>query len=123
MTDIEEVKTHNAKFAALQEQYLSNGRDKETLGKMYEVICEYLRNRLRKYCRDRRISLDIEEKTDIGAIWLIDRYLRDPSFKMERLSAYGHFGLLKALYSNIEEEQREISLDAIIDAYEKGDRD
>lgn len=123
MNNIEEVKTHNAKFADLQEQYFSNGRDSEILGKMYEVICEYLKNRLRKYCRDKNISLDIEEKTDIGALWLIERYLRDPDFKIDRLSAYGHFGLLKALYSNIEEEQKETSLDAIIDAYEKGDRD
>ena len=122
MTDKEELKMHNEKFAALQDEYYANGRDKETLGKMYEVICEYLRNRIRKYCRDRNLRLDVEDKTEIGAVWIIERYLRNPNFKIERISAYGHFGLLKALYSNIEEEKAEVSLDALVDAYEKGER-
>ena len=122
MEDKNELKTHNERFAALQTEYYENGRDKETLGKMYEVVCEYLRNRIRKYCCDRNLCLDIEDKTEIGAIWIIERFLRNPNFKIERISAYGHFGLLKALYSNKEEEKTEVSLDALIDAYEKGDR-
>lgn len=120
MTDTEEIKLHNEVFADLQNQYFKNGRDHEILAKMYEVFCEYLKNRINKYCRDKNIRLDVEEKVDIGATWLLERYLRNPDFRIERLSAYAHFGLLKALYSNIEEEKAEVSLDSILDAYERG---
>jgi hypothetical protein len=101
---------HNESYDSLQTEYLKT-RDGRTLGRMYEIAKEAAFNYLRKYCRSHGVSLDIEELSHDAAMFVIEQYLRKPEWKVLRISAYIHFGVIKVLYRDKERETREVSLD------------
>jgi hypothetical protein len=108
-------KTHNEIYESLQNNYLET-RDNRILGKMYEIAKEAAANYIRKYSRQRGLfNLDIEEKSHDSALFVIEQYLRKPDFKVDRISAYIHFGTRKALFKNKDIEMNELSYDEILE--------
>jgi hypothetical protein len=103
---------HNSGYAVLQEKYLKT-RNNSLLERMYGIAEEAARNYLKKYCRKKGIRLDnLGEKAHDAALYVIEQHLRKPGFKVMRLSAYIHFGVLKALYKNKDQEMNETSYEA-----------
>jgi hypothetical protein len=78
---------HNERFALLQEKYLE-ARDSRLLGKMYGICVELAMNYIKKYARQRGLRLDAEEPAHDSAAYIIGRYIKDSSFKLEPLSGY-----------------------------------
>ena len=110
--------THNEKFDKLQQEYYDHERDKKILSQMYLVALECCRNYIKKYCDDKGLySIDIEEKSEDAAIYVIDKYLKHPDFKIKKLSAYAYFGVLKALFCFAEQEKHETSLEVMQEKY------
>jgi len=86
------MKSHNEQYKPLEEHYLKT-RDKETLGKMYLIICSMGRNFVRNYVKKNNLyyqysSEVIEEKSHDMATIIIARYLNNPNFKIGSASAY-----------------------------------
>jgi hypothetical protein len=105
--------THNEIYEELQNKYLAT-RDKEILGKMYCVAREAARNYLKKYCRNHGLyNLDVEELSHDAALFVIEQYLRKSDFKVEKISAYIHFGVKKVLFKDKDIEMRELSYEQL----------
>lgn len=105
--------THNVRFAKLQDEYLES-RKPETLVQMYTLVREIESNYIYNYIKKHGLSFDFDEtedKIEDATIFVIDKYLKKKDFKIEKLSAYAHFGMLKALFKDKEKEQalKEIS--------------
>jgi hypothetical protein len=101
-------KTHNEQFTELQAEYLKT-RDERHLSRMYCLCVDLASNYITKYARERGLYLDIGELSHDSAIFVIDQYLRKPEFKIDRISAYIHFGCVKVLYQGKERDRREVS--------------
>jgi hypothetical protein len=102
--------THNDRYSVLQEKYLKT-RNGALLERMYGIAGEAARNYLRKYCRRKGIRLNnLTEKAHDAALFVIEQYLRKPAFKVIKISAYIHFGVLKVLFKDKERETREVTL-------------
>jgi hypothetical protein len=124
------AKTHNERFAELQEAYLQT-RDQKHLNEMYRLCVDIATNYIRKYARKRGLHLDIPELSHDSALYAIEQYLKKPGFRINRISAYMHFGCVKNLCRNKEREQREVSYDAYLlneqaayaveESYERGE--
>jgi hypothetical protein len=102
------MKTHNEQYEALQAEYLKS-RESKVLGKMYLIAKEAAKNYINKYCRARGLKLNIDELSHDSSIYIIEQYLRKPSFHIDKLSAYIYFGTKKVLFKDKDIEQREIS--------------
>jgi hypothetical protein len=101
--------THNEIYDELQQEYLIN-RDNKILGKMYEIAKAAAFNYIKKYCQSHGLfHLDISEKSHDAALFVIEQYLKKTEFRVEKISAYIHFGTRKALFKDKDIEQREIS--------------
>jgi hypothetical protein len=109
------VKTHNEQYEALQIEYLIT-RNNKTLGKMYEVAKLAAFNYIKKYCQQKGLfNFNIDEKAHEASVFVIEQYLRKPEFRVSRISAYIHFGVIKALFKNKNIEMNEVSYDEIIE--------
>jgi hypothetical protein len=107
--------SHNARYNDLQNEYLKK-RDSRILTKMYETAKEVSYNYLRKYCQRKGIRLrNLAELSHDSAMFVIDQYLRKPDFKILRISAYIHFGVIKTLFRNKDTETSEVSYEGIIE--------
>lgn len=79
---------------------------------MYELIRRYEQRYIRKYCKMNNVpppnSEDIYDLASDMAVWFMARY-KDPAFKAESMSAYGHFAFLKIFMdpNRIARDQRE----------------
>lgn len=105
--------THNVRFAKLQDEYLES-RKPETLVQMYTLVREIESNYILDYMAKHGLffnSDEFQDKIEDATIFVIDKYLKKKDFKIEKLSAYAHFGMLKALFKDKEKEQalKEIS--------------
>jgi hypothetical protein len=101
-------KTHNEQFAELQEQYLKT-RSGEHLSRMYLLCIDIASNYIAKYARVRRLELDVAELSHDSAVFVIEQYLRKPEFRVNRISAYMHFGCIKNLYHDAKRDYLEVS--------------
>lgn len=111
-----EFRKHNIEFEKLQSEYLSE-RKVEILSKMYKVAYKYCVNLILQYVHQKGLIWEdkiIEDKAHDCATWLIEPYLRNPNFKIKKLSSYAHFAKLKILYSN-KDEQKLCSLEELIE--------
>lgn len=114
-------RNHNKEFADLQKEYLSKPfkeRNKEILGKMWEVCYSYSCNLLIQYTHSKSLiwaDWIIQEKASDMATWLIEPYLRDEKRRIEKLSSYAHFAKLKILYADKEYEMRTVSYDSLLE--------
>lgn len=117
-----EYTPHNEKYALLQEQYLQT-RDKKVLGDMYQIIWQIEKNYINKYCQKNHIKMDdisMADHIENACTFIIEQYLRKPEFKIEKISAYCHFGMLKSLFTDKDMEMSEDSWDELI---EKGEHE
>jgi hypothetical protein len=101
---------HNEAYDSLQEEYL-NTRNGRTLEKMYRIAREVSRNYLKGYCKRSGIWLNIDERSHDSAMYVIDKYLKNPEFRVKSLSAYVYYGFLKTTFVNKKTEIREVSYD------------
>jgi hypothetical protein len=119
------MKTHNEIFELLQSEYIL-ARDIEKnqvkasriLGKMYEVILRISKNYIVKYARARGLRLDLEELSHVSALYIIEQYLKKPAFRVNRLSAYAHFGCIKALSKDMDKDKNEVSYEELFEKWE-----
>jgi hypothetical protein len=79
--------THNIRFAGIQEEYLKTG-DKRHLTGMYLLCAEVAANCIKKYCRERRLYLPVDELAHDTATYVINRYLKDADFKLNPMTGY-----------------------------------
>lgn len=110
-------KTHNEIFAELQEKYLAT-RESSILGKMYVVCREMQTHYISSYCKKHGLRFsydDFEDKVEYATMFVIEKYLTNPKFKVDKLSAYAYFGATKALFEHKDEEMMTESLDAYIE--------
>jgi hypothetical protein len=109
---------HNEIFEELQTKYLET-RDNKTLGQMYSIAKEAAYNYIRKYCKSHGLyNLDIDELSHEASLYVIEQYLRKPEFSVGKISAYIHFGTMKALFKDKTTEMNEVSYDEIIERRE-----
>jgi hypothetical protein len=114
--------THNELYEALQQEYLQT-RDSKILGKMYEIAKQAAFNYIKKYCQQRGLfNLDTEELSHDASLFVIEQYLRKPEFRVNKISAYIHFGVKKVLYKDKEKEMCEVSYDEYIENKENRKR-
>jgi hypothetical protein len=107
---------HNSIYDTLQKEYFKK-RDEKTLTKMYKIAKEVSYNYLKRYCYNKGIILsNIKEMAHDSALYTIDQYLRKPGFRIRKISAYVHFGVMKTLFRDKDAEQREVSYEGIIES-------
>jgi hypothetical protein len=107
--------SHNARYNALQNEYFKK-RDSRILTRMYEIAKEVSYHYLRKYCQRKGIRLrNLTELSHDSAMFVIDQYLRKPDFRILRISAYIHFGVIKTLFRDKAVETQEVSYEGIIE--------
>ena len=112
---MKENETHNARFAELQTEYLKT-RSKKTLGEMYSVCSECLKNYLRSYERKHNFTFsddDFKDRLQDACLFVITKYLTKPDFKIEKLSAYAYYGFLKACFNQklLDKDKHETSFE------------
>jgi hypothetical protein len=101
--------THNERFAMVEARYLET-RDNTYLGEMY-LICvdlavKFIGKITKKYC-----SPDDEAVHD-SALYLIDRYLKDPGFRLsEKMSGYFYYYCLHAVHADSAWDKRKVSFE------------
>ena len=103
---MKEEETHNKRFEKLQEAFLEN-RTPENLAKMYWLVRELQSNYIYNYIRKHGLFFDFDEtedKIEDATVFVIDKYLKNKDFRIEKLSAYAHFGMLKALFKDKDKE-------------------
>jgi hypothetical protein len=84
---------------------------------MYTIAREAAHNYINSYCRKKGIQLHgREEKSHDSAMFVIEQHLKKPHFKIKRISAYIHFGVIKTLFRDKDLETRESSYDHLIDS-------
>src|SRR5574344_694171 len=106
-----EFKTHNEQYEKLQEQYLQTG-SKKILGDMYLIIRTIEKRYIYKYLKKHHLVFEdetFEDKVEVASIFVIERYLKNKNFKIDKVSAYCYFGMIKSLFTNKEQEQKECS--------------
>lgn len=119
------MKTHNEQYSKWQDIYLTsqNQKDKnEALSQMYLITKQVITNYINDYLKKHQLTFDfdtLQEKIEIGTLYVIERYLTNPDFKIEKISAYAYFGKIKALFKDKEREQRETSLEEMFANGEK----
>jgi hypothetical protein len=114
--------THNELYEDLQKKYIIT-RDNNTLGKMYEIAKQAAFNYIKKYCQSHGLyNLDIDELSHDASLFVIEQYLKKPEFRVGKISAYIHFGVIKALFKNKNIEMMEVSYDEILEKQEARNR-
>lgn len=98
----------NEVFAELEKRYLEN-RDEKAFWGMYLLVRRFEERFIRKYCRQKgcRLGPDDDEHEqavqDLAgdmAIWMMNRYKKDPNFCCEKgMSAYAPFAFKKIMYN------------------------
>ena len=110
---------HNELFADLQEKYYKTN-DKKVLEEMYLLLLEFYRNYINDYARERGLKFTKETIDDLRiemAERTISHYLKNPDFRIEKLSSYGYFDFIKIITQN-KSEDRNFSLEQLIENYD-----
>ena len=110
---------HNELFADLQEKYYKTN-DKKVLEEMYLLLLEFYRNYINDYARERGLKFTKETIDDLRiemAERTISHYLKNPDFRIEKLSSYGYFDFIKIITQN-KSEDRNFSLEQLVENYD-----
>lgn len=114
----------NKEYSELQDKYYNcmNSADdfrkqqNVELGQMYLLWDEILRVYIAKYIKEHGLAgYDVDAAAIRGCDWLLGLYMKHPDFKIERISAYAHFAMQKALYENFEDDT--VSLTDVVENY------
>ena len=110
---------HNELFADLQEKYYKTN-DNSVLEEMYLLLLEFYKNYITDYARKRGLKFTKEKIDDLRtemAERTISHYLKNPHFRIEKLSAYGYFDFIKIVVQN-KTEDKNFSLEQLIEGYD-----
>ena len=110
---------HNEMFADLQEKYYKSN-DKKILEEMYVLLLEFYRNYITDYAKKRGLKFTKEKIDDLKtemAERTISHYLKNPNFRIEKLSAYGYFDFIKIITQN-KTEEKNFSLEKLVENYD-----
>ena len=110
---------HNELFAKLQEKYYKTN-DKKVLEEMYLLLLEFYKNYITDYARKRGLKFTKEKIDDLKvemAERTISHYLKNPHFRIEKLSSYGYFDFIKIITNN-KVEDRNFSLEQLVENYD-----
>ena len=110
---------HNELFADLQEKYYKTN-NKKVLEEMYLLLLEFYRNYITDYARKRGLKFTKEKIDDLKvemAERTISHYLKNPNFRIEKLSSYGYFDFIKIITQN-KAEDKNFSLEQLVENYD-----
>ena len=110
---------HNELFAELQDKYHKT-KSKKVLEEMYELLLEFYKNYINSYIKKRGLKFTKETIDDLKvemAERTISHYLKNPDFRIEKLSSYGYFDFIKIITQN-KTEDRNLSLQKLIENYD-----
>ena len=110
---------HNEIFTKLQEKYYKTN-DNSVLEEMYLLLLEFYRNYITDYAKKRGLKFTKEKIDDLKvemAERTISHYLKNPNFRIEKLSAYGYFDFIKIITNN-KTEDKNFSLEKIVENYD-----
>ena len=110
---------HNEMFNELQNKYYQTN-DKKVLEEMYLLLLEFYRNYITDYARKRGLKFSKEKVDDLKvemAERTISHYLRNPNFRIEKLSSYGYFDFVKIITQD-KTEDRNFSLEQLAERYD-----
>jgi hypothetical protein len=115
---------HNSLYDEYQIKYRKGLEDNNKiesnkwLSRMYEVAKQCSRNYITKYCHRHGLNtyhFNIDDKAHDSAMFVIIQYLEKPNFRVNRISAYMHYGQLKVLFKDKDREMNEMSWDELIE--------
>ena len=110
---------HNELFAKLQDKYHKT-KSKKVLEEMYVLLLEFYKNYITDYARKRGLKFSKEKIDDLKvemAERTISHYLKNPNFRIEKLSSYGYFDFIKIITQN-KTEDRNFSLEKLVENYD-----
>ena len=110
---------HNELFADLQNKYYKTN-NKKVLEEMYLLLLEFYRNYITNYAKKRGLKFTKEKIDDLRAEMAertISHYLKNPNFRIEKLSSYGYFDFIKIITQN-KTEDRNFSLEQLVENYD-----
>ena len=110
---------HNELFAKLQEKYYKTN-NKKVLEEMYLLLLEFYRNYITNYAKKRGLKFTKEKIDDLRtemAERTISHYLKNPNFRIEKLSSYGYFDFIKIITQN-KTEDKNFSLEQLVENYD-----
>ena len=110
---------HNELFDDLQNKYYKTN-DKKILEEMYLLLLEFYRNYITDYAKKRGLKFTKEKVDDLKvemAERTISHYLKNPHFRIEKLSSYGYFDFIKIITQN-KVEDRNFSLEKLFENYD-----
>ena len=113
---------HNEMFAKLQNKYYKTN-DKKVLEEMYLLLLEFYKNDITDYARKRNLKFTKEKIDDLRsemAERTISHYLKNPNFRIEKLSSYGYFDFIKIITQN-KTEDRNFSLEQLVEDYDNNE--
>ena len=113
---------HNEMFEKLQNKYYKTN-DKKVLEEMYLLLLEFYRNYITNYARKRGLKFTKETIDDLKvemAERTISHYLKNPDFRIEKLSSYGYFDFIKIITQN-KIEDRNFSLEQLVENYDNNE--
>ena len=111
---------HNEIFAKLQEKYYKTNDKKKVLEEMYLLLLEFYRNYITDYAKKRGLKFTKEKIDDLRtemAERTVSHYLKNPNFRIEKLSSYGYFDFIKIITQN-KVEDRNFSLEQLVENYD-----
>ena len=109
---------HNELFADLQEKYYKT-KNNSVLEEMYLLLLEFYRNYITDYAKKRGLKFTKEKIDDLRtemAERTISHYLKNPNFRIEKLSSYGYFDFIKIITQN-KTEDKNFSLEQLVENY------
>ena len=114
--------SHNEIFANLQERYYKTN-DNSVLEEMYLLLLEFYRNYITDYAKKRGLKFAKEKIDDLKvemAERTISHYLKNPNFRIEKLSSYGYFDFIKIITNN-KTEDKNFSLEQLVENYDNNE--
>ena len=113
-----ESKDHNKLVEDCQNRYLEN-RNHKTLSEMYLILTDYYNNLFINYTHRKGLYWtddEIREKSFDASTRIIERFIKNPDFKIDSLTAYGHWDMVWVLYHDKDYELKRRSFDSLIDS-------
>ena len=110
---------HNKIFDDLQNKYYKTN-DNSVLEEMYLLLLEFYRNYITDYAKKRGLKFTKEKIDDLRtemAERTISHYLKNPNFRIEKLSSYGYFDFIKIITQN-KTEDKNFSLEQLVENYD-----
>ena len=113
---------HNKLFDDLQNKYYKT-KNNSVLEEMYLLLLEFYRNYITDYAKKRGLKFTKEKIDDLKtemAERTISHYLKNPNFRIEKLSSYGYFDFIKIITQN-KTEDKNFSLEQLVENYDNNE--